>query len=286
LPELECGPTLCAAQDGPTVAALGRVHALANLSAKQAKARGLLMSGTFGPRSTILSASADLTSFLASRLRARTDLLGSILYRLTWKQRATPSGLLIPALRASGLRTKDNGSTGWPTATSRDWKDGPECLNVEINSLLGRTAWLTGWPTTRARQAGPDYAIVNRPNSGAMSIETAAALAGWPTTRAEDAESSGARWSRGTFDTLTAVATHLASGPARLTVSGNLLTGSDAAMNGGGQLSPAHSRWLMGLPTEWGYCGATVTLSSRRKRKSSFVWPWDMRPKKKSVDAP
>jgi len=42
------------------------------------------------------------------------------------------------------------------------------------------------------------------------SLEHAVKFAGWPTARTEDGESSGARWSRGTFDTLTAVATHLA----------------------------------------------------------------------------
>ena len=31
---------------------------------------------------------------------------------------------------------------GWPT-TTRDWKDGSECPNVPLNSLLGRVAWLT-----------------------------------------------------------------------------------------------------------------------------------------------
>lgn len=43
----------------------------------------------------------------------------------------------------------------------------------------------------------------------------------------------------------------LTDGSARLTASGQLLTGSDAGMESGGQLSPHMSRWLMGYPPEW-----------------------------------
>jgi hypothetical protein len=69
------------------------------------------------------------------------------------------------------------------------------------------TAHLTaGWPTPRSAEAGPDFAIQDRENSGGLSIQTTAQLSSWPTPRAEDGESSGMRHSRGVADTLTAVA--------------------------------------------------------------------------------
>lgn len=74
-----------------------------------------MMSGIYGPPSFISSESADLTNFLESRLQARTASTGSTLYRLTWKRRRTPSGRLIPALRATVRRTSGKDFDSTPT---------------------------------------------------------------------------------------------------------------------------------------------------------------------------
>ena len=57
--------------------------------------------------------------------------------------------------------------------------------------------------------------------------------------------------------------------PARRTTPGETLTGSSAGMGGGGQLSPEHSRWLMGYPAAWASCAPTGTRSSRKSQRSS-----------------
>lgn len=106
---------------GPTIAQSGPEVAPANLSARQAKAAGLLTSGTCGRLGSTSSASAALASFLESRLRARMASAGSILFTLTWKRRATPAGLSICARRASVRRTSGSGNGSWPTPKARDY---------------------------------------------------------------------------------------------------------------------------------------------------------------------
>jgi len=55
---------------------------------------------------------------------------------------------------------------------------------------------------------------------------------------------------------------------ARLADSGPTVTGGTEKTASGGQLNPAYSRWLMGLPREWDDCAVTAMalLPKRRKR--------------------
>jgi hypothetical protein len=149
---------------------------------------------------------------------------------------------------------------------------------------------MAGWPTPIVNdELGSKYCYGPKKADGGprmryLKLPGAAALAGWPTPRREDSESTGAH--RGTPDTLHSASqmagwpTPMAGSPAtetyneagdscnsrktRLLVSGETPTGSPAPTEKRGQLNPAHSRWLMGLPAAWDDCAPTATRSARR----------------------
>jgi len=228
----------------------GPAPAPANLSPRQARKQGLLTNDTFGQILPGSSASAALQSSLESRLRARLSSLGSTLYKLTWKPWVTPSGPSRFRLRASVRRTSATASSGWPK----------------------------GWPTPKACDARGTGGL--RPSKVNEELTNAAALAGWPTptvsndrTGNPDSAMSmirqdGTKVQQRLQDFATIAV------PLRLTVSGEMLTGSSAGMESGGQLNPALSRWLMGLPPAWDDCAPktleesnTPSISGRRDIK-------------------
>ena len=73
LQESADGVTPCGLRVGPTIDQSGRDRAPANLSAKQAKEKELLTSGTYGLHGSGSFRSVALQSSLASRLKRRAE---------------------------------------------------------------------------------------------------------------------------------------------------------------------------------------------------------------------
>jgi hypothetical protein len=194
-PESAAGVTPSDWLDGPTTGPSGRDHAPANLSASQAKAQGLLTSGTCGPPSTGSSISAGLQQSLVSRLQAELAGTGSPLFALTWKSWDMPSGVPICALRASGRRTSASGSTSWPTATARDHFPAHTEEYIAAKKAQGHgmanlndVAQLASWPTPVVNDStGSQYCYSggdhDRP---VLKLPGAASLATWSTPSSRD----------------------------------------------------------------------------------------------------
>ncbi len=241
----------CVVWAGKTAGRSGQVPAHASLSARQAKEKGLLTSGTYGPPCIGWSGSVALSLSLASNLQVLTQMTGSTLYRLTWKPWVMPSGRVRFRLRASVPRTSGTELIGWPTPTANAWKH-PSNAGRQGGLNLQTAAQLSGWTTPSASDSRRGGRGITEGMSGS-SLAQQVKMAGWPTPTASDHKGGypGGRIRNGKISTDRLDVVAQIAGPVRLTASGKMLTGSNAQMENGGQLNPALSLWLMGLPPEW-----------------------------------
>ena len=267
------GRKLSGLPSGQQIALFGQDRALVNHLAAQENKKEQKTQDTFGPNSTDLSPSANLTLSLGNRLKEQLEWVGSMEYSQTWKLKVTPAGRQYWAHIASTRRTSGKGRTGWPTPQAIDAsgqgrqgrfkKDGNRNPNStgSYRMDLKDAALLTGWPTPNTNNIKGAYQddaknIARMEAGRQVNLQDVARLAGWATPTVQDsANTAGRSQFRRNSLPLNCEAT---------LVPGQIQYGFPAPTEKRGVLNPNHSRWLMGYRAEWGSCGATAMQSCRR----------------------
>lgn len=159
------------------------------------KAKEQTTNATCGPSSSNSSKSVALQSLLESKLRAKTEGVGSLEYDLTWKHWDMKSGPPICALRASGRKNLSK------LLTNLQIKSSGKVSYRLVLPTSGKESFgeLHGWPTPKVEDDNQDrmsleakFRELNRPSSGSnLAITAATSLAGWPTPCQQDGPHEG-----------------------------------------------------------------------------------------------
>ena len=261
------GATLCAPPDGMTPAPSGLEAAPVSRSPARARAAVSMIPATSGQTGIGSSKPLDLSQSLANRLMVRLAGRGGMLFKLTWKQAATPAGRSYYALRASALPTSDTAASGWPTPTVKAKSGG---ATTDPNKVLARAKGghandlqdfvqlAAGWSTPKAEDAESTGFSAKRVASGKLPDDLHSQtklLVGWalPATRDYRTPNHATYQQRGGGAKGEQLQNQVAH-----TIPGASLNGSNALMaNSGpspqprGLLNPKFSAWLQAIPPEW-----------------------------------
>jgi hypothetical protein len=194
------GPMPSDSPDGQTLDLFGQVHVPASPSAPPERARRPMTNAICGLNGFLSSASAALQSSLESRLRRQLDGVGSTLFSLIWKRKATPAHRPYYQLAASARRTSGNEFGSWPTARMQDAKHGAATdweMSQRPMDRLHTAAALASWATPNASSPGgtPEQALKRKEGlacgQSVTTLDHQVQMASWPTPTLHDAERGG-----------------------------------------------------------------------------------------------
>jgi len=189
----ESGATHYVNQDGLIVDLFGQVVAHANPSVLQATAQEQPTSAICGRSGLNSLSSADLTLSLGNKLKARLNTDGSILFKMTWKEKVTALGLPVSLLRGSVRRISDTDCTSWRSPQKSDGEGG--VMEIRPGTAgkykLRDEAHLASWPTPSSTvieaKSKPPIMSHRKPTDPQIGLaDVVVHLASWPTTSTRD----------------------------------------------------------------------------------------------------
>ena len=308
-PESADGTKPCGSPVGQLTDPCGPEVVRASHSRRPAKGKPKPTTATSGRTSSASSASAALSASLANRLKARLATVGSVVYKQTWKEKVTPSGIVYWAHTASVPTTSGSGCTGWPTPdvpcggqglpTELEFKGGTAYTKGrKVQIKLQHAAQLAPWPTPMAGEAIHNYTDHHDKNPTLTGLAKGfRVMSPWATPTKADGQKVTpfhdapqpalayqchlASWATPTTRDHKDGACQDANVPVNCLLGRQavLVSGTPATLSSAGTgksdasrkavLNPGFSLWLMGFPAEWLWHAPESKPSPRATKKKT-----------------